>query len=350
MKGIEILSDDLNSLSPKDLNQLIMRAGCVSHRSWGRSKKTPEQFIKMLWRVGHLSVLEHSWFTFKVSPILVRLPFYLTELELLKSNPLFVITEREVFSLIVSGNIRMFFEAYARAMKMGFSLAEKIIYSVLDYINTENPFLFPENILLEKEQRKGFFRVERLPSERLWGEEENLYHRAMTIRFYGYSRGFTHEDVRSRNGWRKVVAYTQESTRYVNYKKLGLRFIMPDIDENFPDKPIIFSFGHKTWLMSPKEIVGIIGAFYNKLIEKGFKPEEARQFLPIGIEAEIVQTMNLLAWKRWLFLRTSKAAHPEIRGAALKVLRECQNRFPKLFDDFSLRKDHAVYEKNDLLL
>ncbi|MBD3404680.1 MAG: thymidylate synthase (FAD), partial [Candidatus Lokiarchaeota archaeon] len=51
--------------------------------------------------------------------------------------------------------------------------------------------------------------------------ESVIEHASMTVRFV-VDRGFTHELVRHR-----LASFSQESTRYCNYSKKGIQFIIP---------------------------------------------------------------------------------------------------------------------------
>ena len=71
----------------------------------------------------------------------------------------------------------------------------------------------------------------------------------------------------------------------------------------------------------------------NKLIELGATPQEARSVLPNSLKTEIVMTMNLREWRHSFTLRTSKAAHPQMREVAIPLLKEFQKLIPVVFDD-----------------
>ena len=338
---VEVLSFNLGDLSPKETNRVITRAGIVSHRSEERFKKTPEQFIQKLWEWGHLSVLEHSWFTFFIR---FKLEANIRDLEkielsLRRSNNLFVI-DKEDDGIIVSGNARMFAEGYLRTLKENLIFSEMILGDIYYYLNKENPTLFPLDLIGGWIKKSESFYIKRIRSEDLDGYYWELNHQAMTVLFKGCSRGFTHEMVRARSGYNKVVAFTQESTRYVNYgKKGGIRFILPVSRQQGEEKRnFIFLIDRVLRVFSQSKMVKLMEAFYNVLTGKGFKPEEARQFLPIGIESQIAVTMNLRAWKRWFYLRTDKAAHPEMRLLSLELLKKSQKEYPNLFSDFQIKK------------
>ena len=152
------------------------------------------------------------------------------------------------------------------------------------------------------------------------GHESVLEHEKITVRFV-CDRGVTHEMVRHR-----IASYSQESTRYCNYSqdKFGneLTFIKPCFwDED--------SENYRLWL----ESMQFIENTYNKMIEAGAKPEEARSILPNSLKTEIVVTMNLREWRHFFRLRTAPAAHPQIREIIGMLLDELKEKLPVFFSD-----------------
>ena len=324
--SFKILSNNVANLPPEKMNRLIKRCGCVSHQSWKTSKKTAEEFIRMIFKWKHYSVLEHSWFTF-----FIRTNFDAgkerLELDLLRGNHLFCITERPD-GFLISGNARMFSEAYLRN-------PTTTTGTLLYYLKQRNPVLFPipvkqKLVLLPTFEFNPYLRT----------KEEILVHRAMTVLFERISRGFSHEDIRSRNGHNKVASYTQRSTRYVNpLKKNSFHFILP-YRKNIPSiVRIIRVMGIEDINFTLEEILKLSGQIYQGLIANGLRPEETRQWLPIGIETEIAQTMNYKEWLHWFIIRTQRAAHPEIRFVACNLLREVQKKIPGIFTGFNFSED-----------
>ena len=57
-------------------------------------------------------------------------------------------------------------------------------------------------------------------------------------------------------------------------------------------------------------------SYYFKLIEKGWKPQQARQVLPNATKTELVMTGFESDWEHFLSLRTSKNAHPDAKKLA----------------------------------
>lgn len=346
----KILSDDVGNLDAKEANQLIKTAGTTCYQSRESSKKTPDEFVQMVWKNKHFSVLEHSWAFFRVeSDMIGELErryialifshiFSLMGFELFKSNNLFCIT-KFIDGLNISGNARMFNEAYKKS-------SSDVLGLLLSILNEQNPILYPA-------PEEGFKKAKGLKiiqNPKLSGKEE-LIHRAMTVEFNNCSRGFTHEDVRSRNGDEKITSYSQESTRYVDYAKgeldleeFQMNFILPYREDILSDK--LFRG------CQLQKITNQIEDVYRELRKAGLKPEEARQWLPIGIKSQVVQTYNLNEWRHWFKIRTQKAAHPEIRFVATNLLKEAQQRIPVLFDDFEIVADgeSAVYVGDDELV
>ena len=72
---------------------------------------------------------------------------------------------------------------------------------------------------------------------------------------------------------------------------------------------------------------------YLRMIEHGATPQEARSVLPNSLKTEVMMTANLREWRHFLKLRTSKAAHPQIREVAIPLLEELKKRIPVIFDD-----------------
>jgi len=142
----------------------------------------------------------------------------------------------------------------------------------------------------------------------------------MTVKFTKCSRGVTHELVRHR-----LCSFAQESTRYVN--ESDLHFVAPPHRED----EVYWESGNKANI---KDYVHEYEFFYEQLVSQGWKPEDARQFLPIGTEAPICIKANLREWRQIFKMRCDKFAHWEIRAVMLDLLEWCQENIPVIFDDF----------------
>jgi thymidylate synthase (FAD) len=148
-------------------------------------------------------------------------------------------------------------------------------------------------------------------------------------------RGITHEWVRHRIG-----AYTQESTRFVNYAKKHTKvdeyvnpakFICPPsievYKENYsmaPDKN-----PYNIWVKG-READENEYLFY---IAQGIKPQEARTCFPNALAAKLIATYNLRMWRHFFLMRTSREAHPQIRQVTVPLLLTFQEMIPILYED-----------------
>ena len=166
------------------------------------------------------------------------------------------------------------------------------------------------------------------------GHEAMLEHYSFSIKFI-CDRGVSHEIVRHR-----VASFAQESTRYCNYSKdkFGneLTFIKPCFWENTDNEEInniiynrLSYNNYEIWVLACSNIE----ENYFEMLENGATPEEARSILPNSIKTEIVMTMNLREWRHFLNLRTSKAAHPQMRQVANMILTMFKEKIPVIFDD-----------------
>lgn len=150
------------------------------------------------------------------------------------------------------------------------------------------------------------------------GHESVLEHESISVRIIT-DRGVSHELVRHR-----LASYSQESTRYVDYDEVTV--IQP-------------------WVMGsevPKEIFDqweraceLATIYYRTLRAEGVAPEIARSVLPTCLKTEIVMTANLREWRHILKLRTSAAAHPQIRELCGLILEEFKKLLPVVFGDIN---------------
>lgn len=150
------------------------------------------------------------------------------------------------------------------------------------------------------------------------GHESVLEHYSISLRLI-CDRGVSHEIVRHR-----IASYSQESTRYCNYSedKFGkeITFIKPIFNNELLED---------IWTYD----IGEIEDMYFQLLDKGATPELARQVLPNSLKTEIVATMNLREWRHFIKLRTSPAAHPQMRDLAFKILKILKDNVPVLFEE-----------------
>lgn len=162
-------------------------------------------------------------------------------------------------------------------------------------------------------------------------------------------RGVTHEIVRHR-----IAAYSQESTRYVNYvKKGGCVFIKPRFYPEIPTgkfedmEDLLSRSGPLTISNTLMWISSMFNSAttYELMIAGGATPQEARSVLPNSTKTEIDITYNLRQWRHFLALRSlgvSGAPHPQMKEIADMILLEFQRLFPGVFDNLDIDKRRAA--------
>ena len=169
------------------------------------------------------------------------------------------------------------------------------------------------------------------------GHHSVIEHESITIIFVA-DRGVTHEMVRHR-----LCAYSQESTRYCNYKG-GVTFIIPPWvsiepgDYTYSDNGVLdLKIGDREWFNA---MLNSEQAYVSLINNAKWNAQEARSVLPNSLKTEIVWTANIREWRHIFNLRCSKAAHPQIREVMYPALKELNIKIPILFED--------IYENIDL--
>lgn len=143
-------------------------------------------------------------------------------------------------------------------------------------------------------------------------------------------RGITHEWVRHRMG-----AYTQESTRFVNYaKKMAPSFILPEQISTHPvDEPLVVGSPEQLRRWAWAEAIEQCEASYRRLLELGCPPQIARSVFPNALASRIIVTYNLRNWRHFFLMRTTKEAHPQMKQVSIPLLEEFKKSIPLLYDD-----------------
>ena len=154
------------------------------------------------------------------------------------------------------------------------------------------------------------------------GHESVLEHEKVTVRII-CDRGVSHEIVRCR-----IASYSQESTRYCNYS-----------DDRFDKEisvvePLFFEPGSKAWVYWAKACQ-MSENMYFSLLDEGCSPQQARSVLPNSAKTALVMTMNLREWRHFFRIRTSKAAHPQMREITIPLLQSMKEKIPVIFDDIT---------------
>ena len=147
--------------------------------------------------------------------------------------------------------------------------------------------------------------------------ESVLEHVSLTFHII-CDRAIQNELVRHRH-----ASFSVESTRFVKYNDLTV--IMPDFNGN-GDAEIAFK-------IIVREIQDEHYGFFVKLCK--CPPEIARAVLPLCTKSELYMTANLREWRHILKLRTSKAAHPQMRFIMNQILAVFKEKLPVIVEDIT---------------
>ena len=154
----------------------------------------------------------------------------------------------------------------------------------------------------------------------------------VVVRFV-VNRGVSHELVRMR-----IASYAQESTRWCNYAKKGVAFIIPP-----KLQPVLQEGEYSYEEPDPPQIIGPARVWFHnllnteqdylQLIERGWAAQEARDVLPNALKTDIVAKYNIREWRHVFRLRTAKDAHPQMQEVMRPLLDQFKRTIPVLFDD-----------------
>jgi thymidylate synthase (FAD) len=173
-----------------------------------------------------------------------------------------------------------------------------------------------------------------------------IEHASVTVRIV-CDRGVSHELVRHR-----IASYSQESTRYCNYKDDHITFIIPcwleDMEEGvYVSNDYILKdhtfYGHYTWM----DQMMLSEQGYKSLISNGWTPQQARSVLPNSLKTELIMTANLREWRTIFELRCAKAAHPQMREIMLPLLQEFAYAMPDFFSDLNAQFNGGSDERKE---
>ena len=302
---MKLINQSHEILTDPDKLKLIELAGRTCYKS--EAKITPDsasKFVSSIVKSGHWSVLEHSNIAFEIDEGTfwwIRKVMSRVDLKDNYVNDDSYLTLSNLDRFVVSGNFR--------AWKEYLSIPNVLMSDDLRGINYYLALKWPEifsNIVATNVM------VEPL-NESEMSLNERILHKRISVRF-ATNRGVSHELVRHRS-----ASFSQESTRFVNYKNSNMEFIKPVwASEKAPND---------LWLdcMEGAEYD------YNKLIKMGWRTEQAREVLPNALKTELIMTDSIRGWYKVMRLRLSKRAHPQIRELMKNLLVDLIEVEPDVF-------------------
>jgi len=286
---VRILSDNVGRLNAADANELVKRIGQISKQSDEFTKKDGLGFVHMFYDICHRAALEASWATVR---FLECDPVERAGLEagMRKYSNLFCITS-DKGGITVSGDAMVWMAAGMREYVGGYQCH---VLPALTVLSRWNPDLYSSppggwgpTYAWSKD------RVVLNPPVSGMSPREQLVHRYVAMIFDNVSRGFTHELVRHRPGYDELVAFMQESTRYVmlatGKRKREFHAIVPyGVKDMDLDAEITICVGTAVMTITVRDAFEIYKEIYSGCIDQlGWKAQDARQLLPIGIKAQI---------------------------------------------------------------
>ena len=154
------------------------------------------------------------------------------------------------------------------------------------------------------------------------------HHKRYTVKFI-CDRAIANEIVRHRK-----FSFLQESTRYCNYSKdkfnNELTFIHPlwMYHQESGDYGTIGNLKNKNHGNKDGTFFEFIKAlqyaehYYFILLREGWKPEQARNILPLSLKTELYMCGFAEDWEKFFELRTAPNAHPQARELAIPLKEE----------------------------
>lgn len=291
---MKLIESSVQIIEEKDPYKMIELAGRTCYKSEDKiTENSAKEFVDRMIKLGHGAMLEHGTIYLKID----------------KTEDGHLPPARLYWS---DGNHKK----YTRVRKHGNSI----------YVTT-NLRVIVENNRLDDLQ----YQVE--PTEH--------HEKRITAKFI-CDRGVSHEFVRHR-----VFSFAQESTRYCNYSKdkfgNDITYIIPswldlpegkysNWDNDWCDvSELKLLYPEVDNLSDPANcfLQSIKNAeyYYFMLINRGWKPQQAKQVLPNATKTELVMTGFESDWEHFFELRCSGAAHPDAKKLAdeLKSLMNVKN-------------------------
>lgn len=153
--------------------------------------------------------------------------------------------------------------------------------------------------------------------------EPTEYHeKRITVKFIT-DQGILREFTRHR-----VFSFAVESTRYCNYSKNRfsheITFIQPNWISDKDVENYHMDFGYFTdqdtnHITAVNRFISALKNaeyFYMELIKLGYKPQQARNILPLATKCDMVMTGFVSDWRHFLELRDAASAHPQAQELA----------------------------------
>jgi len=283
---------------------IIFKAGTTCYRSEDKTKKTPEDFIRMFKKLKHMSMTEFMWVS-----LVIRDFNYLLENAIFSKEKFLISNRLSDQNTVVSGNARAwldFMERFKEHFKhIGNKKREQHIHWIMyntigEVLNAVNPVMFD----LEFEKLKKPLEISYVES--IDQDDTELYniHNWVAIKFENVSRGLIDQFVRHR-----LMSYAVSSTRYIDNR--DFKFVLGDLNQ---EEFSVFI-----------DTVEKIKAGYTQLLELGVNKDIARQLLPLGISQEMVVAGTIENWRKIFEIRLADKDNNQVHWEIKNVLERVSN-------------------------
>lgn len=304
---MEIIKPNVEIIMEPDNLKRIEIAGRTCYKSESAiTDDSAQTFYKSLIRRGHTSVLEHS-------NIILRVNSHATA-KILRSLldvyqqdgdiPSYI--RHSVYDGVFSGSVRAWRNLAASFNNLNYTYA---LFSNVDLLSDLFDSYSPDAIESGKEYIESGVGVQVLDSH------IEPIHNIITARMT-CSRAMSHELVRHR-----LMAISQESQRYVKYGELTVIEPYWWSKVEMPKHEVLRTIFLNSNLQAEHN--------YAAYIDGGLPPQAARGALTNDTKTEVVLTGTIPAWQRFIDLRDSSAAHPDIQILA-RMFIDRVNDIPQL--------------------
>ena len=319
-----LIADAVFAGDMTDADAIIEWAARVCYKS-NENFGHNENFVAKLAERGHLDVLEHAYASFSfvclyTDSIYPNLIDFQIENKYLDID---YIEEEDRLYIIISGNIRAWYESFGHIDLWTDLIGDKQLQTLFRYLvaispnvfaNNNNGFIIDENCQEYKIVRDyQYDMMEQINVEQKFAPDvimlsmsPNLVIPDMgndishaTFQIDNVSRSFTHQHVRHR-----LLSHSQESQRYVDMN--NFEYVMP---KDFSDE-------QRYWIDA--NMKGIKSLYYI-LRSHGARKEDARCILPNCTTTKIITSGDQKGWRHYIKLRDAKDAQNEIQVVAHKI-------------------------------
>ena len=287
---MKLIESSVQIIEEKDPYKMIELAGRTCYKSEDKiTENSAKEFVDRMIKLGHGAMLEHGTIYLRI---------------------------RET----VNGNIPPAMLYWRHLTNSTYS---KVIYK----IEADHPYEGNYGVLYITTNLRVLVENNRLDDLQYQVEPTEHHERRITVKWI-LDRVTGESFLRHR-----VFSFARESTRYCNYSKDKFNNEITFIKPTWLDIPTgNYTYWDGDWCDIDKMKIqlpsdnGITDNFlwclnnaetqYNLLINKGWKPQQARQVLPFAVCSPLVMTGFESDWEHFFELRCSGAAHPDAKKLA----------------------------------